>query len=144
MERKECKHCKITKPLNKFSSRTRKRTQTVYHKPTCKACVASLYKKNNPEGWKKNQSDHRERYKAKWGDIKKALMEHIGQSKCLHCKIDDLRVLHFHHREPETKKFMISTAMAGCRSLARLKKEAEKCDLLCANCHLILHHYFEH
>lgn len=44
--------------------------------------------------------------------------------------------LQFHHRDPSTKDFRLG-AFNG--SLARLIAEAEKCDLLCANCHAVRH-----
>ena len=50
-----------------------------------------------------------------------------GYSRCLHA-------LEFHHRDPESKQFGI--AMRGItRSIATVRAEAEKCVLLCANCH---------
>jgi hypothetical protein len=42
---------------------------------------------------------------------------------------------HFHHRDPRIKTFDLGQNML--RSLSVLKAEAEKCDLLCANCHAI-------
>jgi hypothetical protein len=44
--------------------------------------------------------------------------------------------LEFHHRDPRTKKFGLGQFDG---SLARLLAEAEKCDLLCANCHRLRH-----
>jgi hypothetical protein len=44
--------------------------------------------------------------------------------------------LDFHHRDPSTKKFRLGQ-FNGSR--ARLRAEAEKCDLICANCHAIRH-----
>ena len=44
--------------------------------------------------------------------------------------------LQFHHRDPSTKEFGLGK-FSG--SLARLIKEAAKCDLLCANCHRVRH-----
>jgi transposase len=42
--------------------------------------------------------------------------------------------LHFHHRDPATKRFGL--ALNGvARSIARAREEAAKCVLLCANCH---------
>jgi hypothetical protein len=44
----------------------------------------------------------------------------------------------FDHRDPKEKCFMISTAhAAGKVSQEEIKKEADKCDLVCANCHRI-------
>ncbi len=53
-----------------------------------------------------------------------------GYSKCL-------RALMFHHKDPSTKKFTISSWY--CLSYERLKKELDKCILLCANHHYELH-----
>ena len=44
--------------------------------------------------------------------------------------------LQFHHRDPSTKEFGLGK-FSG--SLARLMKEAAKCDLVCTNCHRIRH-----
>ena len=42
--------------------------------------------------------------------------------------------LHFHHLRPEQKAFSLGQEGAY-RSLERARAEAEKCALLCANCH---------
>jgi hypothetical protein len=41
--------------------------------------------------------------------------------------------LHFHHVDPTTKSFSMS--MARGKSIAAYRAEAEKCVLVCANCH---------
>jgi transposase len=50
-----------------------------------------------------------------------------GYSRCA-------AALEFHHLVPEDKRFSLSQA-GMARSLARARAEAEKCVLLCANCH---------
>ena len=50
-----------------------------------------------------------------------------GYNKCF-------AALEFHHRDPSTKDFTLSHN-GGAPSFERLKAEADKCDLLCANCH---------
>jgi len=58
-------------------------------------------------------------------------------SKCVDCGISNPIVLQFHHRDGK-EKYVINM---HCRNgINRLKKELEKCDVLCANCHLIRHH----
>lgn len=46
--------------------------------------------------------------------------------------------LEFHHREPAEKKFNVNT-MTVCKAWKSVLAEAEKCDLLCANCHREVH-----
>lgn len=65
---------------------------------------------------------------------KKRLVDHFG-GKCYICGYDKCQqVLHFHHIDPQTKEFGLGNA-GICRSWERMKAEAEKCVLLCANCH---------
>jgi len=56
---------------------------------------------------------------------------------CMKCGIKDHRVLDFHHRDHTTKNFPLG--WAACRSWKNIIKEIEKCDLLCRNCHAVLH-----
>lgn len=70
-------------------------------------------------------------------------MEYIEQTRCKKCNISKSEVLCFHHRDPATKLFDIHWGFTHNYSLNRLKSEAKKCDVLCANCHTILHHLGE-
>lgn len=57
--------------------------------------------------------------------------------RCLDCGYSgSLAVFEFHHRDPSTKSFALSEFRGA---LEYLQREAEKCDLLCANCHRIRH-----
>ncbi len=68
--------------------------------------------------------------------IKARAVAHLG-GVCLHCGFDGHpAAFDFHHRDPTQKDFMISSANAGWE---RLKTELDKCDLLCANCHRVVH-----
>jgi hypothetical protein len=69
---------------------------------------------------------------------KKKLVEHFG-NKCSLCGYNKSQsALHFHHIDPETKEFGI--AYKGyCRSWEKMLAEAEKCILVCANCHAESH-----
>jgi DNA-binding transcriptional MerR regulator len=59
-------------------------------------------------------------------------------NKCESCGYDrHPDALHFHHRDPKTKEFNISSTRGS--GYARLKKEADKCALLCGNCHVEVH-----
>jgi predicted transcriptional regulator len=66
--------------------------------------------------------------------VKRILVEEAG-GRCVICGYDRcLRNLHFHHRDPSEKSFALS-GRGFSRSLAELRAEARKCELLCGNCH---------
>lgn len=58
---------------------------------------------------------------------------------CLRCKIKDPRVLEFHHLDTGKKEFNIADYYYSHYSFERLEQEIEKCVIVCANCHRILH-----
>lgn len=64
---------------------------------------------------------------------KERLVNYFG-GKCIKCGYaKSISALCFHHRDPEEKEFGLNQKSG--LSLERLIKEAEKCDLLCSNCH---------
>jgi len=70
--------------------------------------------------------------------IRLKAIEHLG-GKCTRCGYNKYpEVMEFHHRNPSQKDFNISKK-GHCRSWERVKKEIEKCDLFCANCHREVH-----
>lgn len=58
---------------------------------------------------------------------------------CRICGFSDKRALVFHHRDGRKKKFGINISNAIEKSWSELFSELLKCDLLCSNCHLIVH-----
>jgi 5-methylcytosine-specific restriction endonuclease McrA len=61
------------------------------------------------------------------------------KSKCLSCGFSNPIALQFHHINPSTKEFDLSHAHLTGRSIKNIQKEIDKCIVLCANCHFILH-----
>jgi transposase len=69
--------------------------------------------------------------------VKELLVAEAGGC-CVTCGFDAYAgALQFHHRDPATKAFEVSR-QGVTRSLARLRSEAQKCVLLCANCHAMV------
>lgn len=69
-------------------------------------------------------------------DKKEKLVEYKG-GKCEICGYNKcLSALQFHHKNPEEKEFGLSKKTY---SFDKLKEEADKCILLCANCHAEIH-----
>jgi transposase len=65
--------------------------------------------------------------------IKRILVAEAG-GQCAICGFARSHAaLHFHHIDPATKAFDIRAG--GTRALGRIRAEAAKCVLLCANCH---------
>jgi hypothetical protein len=56
---------------------------------------------------------------------------------------ESLDSLQFHHRDPATKLFNVNGSQLT-RAWANILAEAEKCDLLCANCHHAEHERLDH
>ena len=71
------------------------------------------------------------------------LRELIQQQKigrvCEGCGISDFRVLDFHHVDKNGKEGSIGKAVSKNWNEERILKEIAKCQVLCSNCHRILH-----
>jgi transposase len=67
--------------------------------------------------------------------LKATLVAEAGGS-CVLCRYDrNLRALQFHHRDPSLKRIDVS-GRGVTYSIDTLRAEAEKCVLLCGNCHV--------
>ena len=82
-------------------------------------------------GW---QARRRGEMRAWWRALK-------ATKRCERCGETEPDCLQFHHRDPASKSFNLSTAASlGNYSRERLLAEVAKCEVLCANCHL-KHHW---
>lgn len=61
------------------------------------------------------------------------LIRSLKSGGCIECGESDPVCLDFHHKDPKTKKYLIS--QMTMRTKARILEEAAKCIILCANCH---------
>ncbi len=69
--------------------------------------------------------------------VKEILVAEAG-GRCAACGFDAYAgALQFHHRDPAAKSFEVSR-QGVTRALRRLRLEAQKCVLLCANCHAMV------
>ena len=67
-------------------------------------------------------------------EVKRRLVDEAGGC-CRICGFaEHPAALHFHHVDPSTKEFHLAH-LGASRSIGRMRAEAAKCVLLCANCH---------
>ena len=78
-------------------------------------------------------AQRRRETKRKVVEYKGGACEKCGYNQCV-------AALHFHHRDPEKKDLNISR---NTMSWEKARSEANKCELLCANCHAERHHELE-
>lgn len=64
-------------------------------------------------------------------------INHLG-GKCVNCGETEQFKLTFHHMIPNEKEYKVSDLF--CKSWDVVKKEIEKCELLCFNCHMEKHY----
>jgi len=117
---KICPRCLTEKSIEDFyGKRTKVKGGKKYTESWCRECTkrrtAALY----------------QRVKEK---RKREAVEYKG-GKCIKCGYNKyIHVLEFHHRDPATKDRSIKQ-LGRDKLTDRLRKELDKCDLLCANCH---------
>ena len=67
------------------------------------------------------------------------LIEEKG-GKCEICGYDkNIAALDFHHLNPEAKLFQLDSRHLSNTTIVKLREEADKCILVCANCHREIH-----
>jgi Icc-related predicted phosphoesterase len=91
----------------------------------------------NKEVRKKYQRDYYHNKRKSQRYSKKLELLKLHGSKCSLCGYDKCTAaLEFHHTDRNLKKFAIGETF---RSFEKLKEEAMKCIILCANCHAEQH-----
>lgn len=105
--------------------------------------------RNTPENHRKHARAHYHRHKERLIKERTAtrrqrkidLVEYKG-GKCEHCLAEyHPAVFEFHHRDPTAKEFEIARYLHY--PLETVLPEVDKCLLLCANCHRIVHYRLE-
>jgi hypothetical protein len=110
-----CPRCKEIKPLPEFYTRRNKEGSSVY----CKPCTS-------------NQTSERQR------KLKELAVNYKGGC-CIKCGYNKYNgALEFHHLDPSKKDFTIAHLNLHAFN-EKIKKELDKCILVCSNCHREIH-----
>lgn len=65
--------------------------------------------------------------------------EIMSKASCTQCGFSHPGALDFHHRDPSAKEGAVTRMVLQKRSKKAILEEIAKCDVLCSNCHRILH-----
>ena len=130
----------------------RAKNRAAYHQLTPEQKQARNKKRN--ERRRRGRSESEKEYNRKYGLFYSAKRRQLGKilrsqyikeiggtcQKCGTCYPDC--VFDFHHRNSQEKEDSLSSLFktSGGKMTEKLRLELTKCDLLCANCHRLLHH----
>ena len=126
---KTCINCNTTKPLTDFYKQAK---SVDGYQRYCKKC-ANIFSA-------KSESKNLDKYNIIRKNAKRKFADEVKQFKvsrgCAHCGENHPAVLELHHLDPKIKDFHPSDATG--RKL--FYEEADKCIVLCANCHRKVHY----
>ncbi|PIO00860.1 hypothetical protein COT60_03475 [Candidatus Pacearchaeota archaeon CG09_land_8_20_14_0_10_30_9] len=89
--------------------------------------------------YKLNSFSEKRHVKQRKEKLKKWIEEYKSRLKCLKCRETHPSTIDFHHKDGRKKEISISKMVSEGYSMLRIKKEIEKCQILCSNCHRKLH-----
>lgn len=114
--RRQCKTCQKVLSFSEFSPTNANGGLNIY----CKGCARI------------KKLRHGQKFKKECVEYKGGKCSVCGYMKCF-------AALEFHHRNPAEKDFAISKLNTAILTDA-IKKELDKCDLVCSNCHKEIHY----
>lgn len=88
--------------------------------------------------YQENKSSEKAHVARRKKSIREWLEKYKTNLKCTLCQENHPATIDFHHKSG--KEFLISYMVANGYSIKRVKKELEKCEVLCSNCHRKLHY----
>lgn len=121
-----CSRCKASKPIEEFNFRNRSAgLRHIYCRECGKQYTQNHYKRN-----KRQYIERSLRANAKRRDY----LHQMKSRPCADCGVQyPYYVMDFDHREGEEKEFEMNRV--SYVTMRAIKREIEKCDVVCANCH---------
>jgi hypothetical protein len=99
-------------------------------------------RRRDSQSWRDRRKESEARYRQRVGTTRTSNARRLMQVKmdrgCQHCgPMPHPAMLDFHHRDPITKIFHLGRSNGW--NWAEIELEIAKCDVLCKNCHALLH-----
>ena len=125
-QQKSCSGCRVTKPITEFNFKNRAAGRRHSYCRECgKKITRSHYKRNKRAYIQRSLRAYLER---------RQMVIDAKSRPCADCGIQySYYVMDFDHRNGATKSFSLH-AVHGVTKKA-IRREIEKCDVVCANCH---------
>ena len=99
----------------------------------------AYHKIYHKEWYQKNKEEVKQATKKIKQEKKKWWFEYKSTLKCCKCGFSNPFALDFHHRNGLEKDNIIAELVGQNFSREKILLEVDKCDVLCSNCHRILH-----
>ena len=132
MNTKKCYTCGEMKSPTEFNkNKGRKDGLNSICRECSKARSRKYYKENTAEHKKavyKRTAEQRQRNQ-------EFIFEYLLKHPCVDCGEDDPIVMEFDHLPEYDKKYEVSGMIIKGYAIESIKKEIDKCDVVCANCH---------
>lgn len=117
---------------------------TGHHTYCNRACYVTYYRREHRDkirdSCRRSFQKHKAAYMRKAAKLRERGKEYLRgilvSTGCQRCQATDIRVLEFHHRSGGDNQAV--TSLTGY-PIERLEREAAECDVVCANCHKIIH-----
>ena len=131
---KICSTCKAEKERTAFNKNKAKKDGL---SNTCRECS----NKTSKDHYNKNKKDYIKRARIRSNEQVRLNKINVSKIKeeghCLHCEEEEKACLDYHHLRDKDKSIsrMVHTGICW----ERIKREIDKCILVCANCHRKIH-----
>ena len=132
MRTRTCLHCREEKEIGEFYFAAARGKRHVY----CKSCKIAYNKRHYRENKQRYIDLVMQKKRERLPDNRSNLWKYLLANPCIDCGETDLIVLEFDHLDPLTKTANISEMMSSY-TWKRIRKEIDKCEVRCANCHRI-------
>jgi hypothetical protein len=124
-----CTKCEVEKSLEEFPWKNKKAGKKATICKACQRAYAKQHHLNNKQYYVEKAKVAKEKSLA---INREYIKNYLEKHYCVDCGEDDYVVLEFDHQRDKLGN--ISQMVFGT-SLAKLKKEVAKCEVVCANCH---------
>lgn len=132
MEKKKCTLCKEEKELNSFNKNKTRKDGLSNLCCECSKERSKQYYFDNTEHHKEVINKRKEKLLI---ENRNKIFDYLIANPCIDCGETNPIVLDFDHKDEHDKEFNISKMVGTGYSWLGIKKEINKCDIRCANCH---------